>query len=57
MILMCEGASKLGRLGVIMCLRSLSLQPDDGGEEEMRVSVHDPLFAHRWCVADGILSS
>ena len=54
---MCEGASKLGRLGVIMCLRSLSLQPDDGGEEEMRVSVHDPLFAHRWCVADGILSS
>ena len=35
---------------------SLSLQPDDGGEEEMRGSVQDPLCAYRWCVAAGILS-
>jgi hypothetical protein len=35
----------------------LSLQPDDGGEEEMQGSVQDSLCAYRWCVADGILSS
>jgi hypothetical protein len=42
MILICEQT----RWRVIMCFRSLSAT-DDGGEEEMRGSVQDPLCVYR----------
>ena len=55
MILICEETRLRMNWGNNVSL--LSLQPDDGGEEEMRGSVQDPLCAYRWFVADGILTS
>ena len=55
MILICEETRLFMNWG--NNVSQLSLQADDGGEEEMRGSVQDPLCAYRGCVADGILSS
>jgi hypothetical protein len=46
MMLICEGTRL--RMNWGNNVSSLSFQPDDGGEEEMRGSVQDPLCAYRW---------